>query len=71
MTGKKQRLHRKHVTAFKEDTELALVYDNSDIVGYRAAWKQYVRGGIVSETAAQLIRNYLQVCNANVIHDGE
>jgi len=36
----------------------------SELVGFRAAWKHYVRGNIVSESAAQLIRNFLTACIA-------
>jgi hypothetical protein len=35
-----------------------------EVVGYRAAWKTYVRGNIVSESAALLIRNFLSACIA-------
>ena len=35
-----------------------------ELVGYRAAWKDYVRGNIVSESAALLIRNFLTACIA-------
>jgi hypothetical protein len=34
------------------------------VVGHRAAWKTYVRGNIVSESAALLIRNFLSACIA-------
>ena len=50
---------------------LASPYTNSEVVGYRAAWKHYVRGGVGSESTAQLIRSYLQVCNANRTHEDE
>ena len=58
MSGKKLRLREKFWTCYKEDTDLALVYGNDNIVGYRAAWKHYTRGNVVSESAAQLIRNF-------------
>ena len=35
-----------------------------ELVGFRGAWKSYVRGNIVSESAALLIRNFLTACIA-------
>ena len=41
------------------------------LVGFRVAWRNYVRGNIVSESAAYLIRNFLMSCVTNSTNDDD
>ena len=49
-------------------TKYGIKYEN---VGFRAAWKHYVRGNVVSECAVKLIRNYLTTCSTHKHGDDE
>jgi len=43
----------------RKDVSLASL---GPVVGFRQSWKEYLRGNVVSEQTAQLIRNFLTVC---------